>query len=223
MDSTKIKLGIFFCFFSVLACPAPAFTLHLSPVIRPVIFAQETSAQTGAKRVIGAIKAINGNTIDVAPDSGVEVSVTVDATTTHIRRIAPGEKDLKNATTLQLQDLQVGDRILVAGKASDDGKSLAASAIVVMKQSDVQAKQEQDRQDWQNARLGWTGLYRRCVLRNRHTLCDGILQDRDEDRRDKNFQDDGFPALRSEFGKVRRCQTRQPSGSPSGRPTAGAG
>lgn len=154
MDSTKIKLGIFFCFFSILACPAPALTLHLSPVIRPVIFAQETSAQTGAKRVIGAIKAIYGNAIDVAPDSGAEVSVTVDATATHIRRIAPGEKDLKNATTLQLQDLQVGDRILVAGKASDDGKSLAASTIVVMKRSDVQAKQEQDRQDWQKRGLG---------------------------------------------------------------------
>ena len=47
--------------------------------------------------------------------------------TTQIVRIAPGEKDLKNATPIQLQDLQVGDRILVAGKASDDNLSLPAS------------------------------------------------------------------------------------------------
>ena len=154
MDSTKIILAALFCFFSIPACPAPAFAAHLSPVVSPRIFAQEASAQAGAKRVIGAIKAINGNTIDVAPDSGAEETVTVDATATHIRRIAPGEKDLKNATTLQLQDLQVGDRILVAGKASDDGKSLAASTVVVMKRSDVQAKQEQDRQDWQKRGLG---------------------------------------------------------------------
>lgn len=157
MNLTKIKLAAFFSFFSifsVLAYPALAFAMHLSPMISPVIFAQETSAQTGAKRVIGSIKAINGGTLDIAPDSGTDVTVTVDATATHIRRIAPGEKDLKNATTLQLQDLQVGDRILVGGKASDDGKSLAASTIVVMKRSDVQAKQEQDRQDWQKHGLG---------------------------------------------------------------------
>jgi hypothetical protein len=151
MNSTKIKLAAFLSFCSILACPASAFTLHLFP---PMTFAQETSGQISAKRVIGAIKAINGSTINVAPDSGAEVTVTINATATHIRRIAPGEKDLKNATTLQLQDLQVGDRILVAGKASDDGKSLAASTIVVMKRSDVEAKQEQERQDWQKRGLG---------------------------------------------------------------------
>ena len=71
-----------------------------------------------------------------------------------IVRIAPGEKTLKNATPVQLQDLQTGDRILVAGKASDDAKSIAAASIVVMKRSDVEARKEEDRQDWQKRGLG---------------------------------------------------------------------
>jgi hypothetical protein len=45
---------------------------------------------------------------------------------------APGEKTLKNATPVQLQDLQVSDRILVAGKASDDAKSITARRTAVL-------------------------------------------------------------------------------------------
>ncbi len=84
-----------------------------------------TSEASGrsAARHIGSIKAIAGNVITLTPDSGPEIDVTVQATT-HIVRIAPGEKTLKNATPVQLQDLQVGDRVLVAGKASGDAKAI---------------------------------------------------------------------------------------------------
>ncbi len=105
-------------------------------------------AASAATRRIGAVKAINGAVITLTPDTGPDLSVTVQATT-RILRIAPGEKDLKNATPIQLQDLQVGDRILVAGKASDDNLSLAASTVVVMKHSDLEARHQQDLQDWQ--------------------------------------------------------------------------
>jgi hypothetical protein len=105
------------------------------------------SPRAVAKR-IGAIKTISGSVVTLTPDSGPDLSVTLQATT-RILRIAPGEKDLKNATPIQLQDLQVGDRILVAGKASDDNLSLAASTVVVMKHSDLEARHQQDLQDWQ--------------------------------------------------------------------------
>jgi Domain of unknown function (DUF5666) len=103
---------------------------------------------SAASRRVGAVKAINGTAITLTPDSGPDISITVLATT-RILRIAPGEKDLKNATPIQLQDLQIGDRILVAGKASDDNLSLAASTVVVMKHSDLEARHQQDLQDWQ--------------------------------------------------------------------------
>ncbi|MGC2729032.1 MAG: DUF5666 domain-containing protein, partial [Candidatus Sulfotelmatobacter sp.] len=115
--------------------------------------AQVQQATSAATRRIGAIKAINGAVVTLTPDSGPNVSVTVQATT-RILRIAPGEKDLKNATPIQLQDLQVGDRILVAGKASDDNLSLAASTVVVMTRSDLEARHQQDLQDWQKRGVG---------------------------------------------------------------------
>jgi hypothetical protein len=81
------------------------------------------------------------------------VNVVVQPTT-RLLRIAPGEKNLKNATPLQLQDLQVGDRILVGGQASDDAKSVAASTIVVMARTDLEAHHQQELQDWQKRGIG---------------------------------------------------------------------
>ena len=117
---------------------------------------QPGSAEPGAgsiARRIGSIKAITGGNIRLTPDSGPEVNVTVDPTT-QILRIAPGERNLKNATRLQFEDLQVGDRILVAGKPGSDSNSMAASSVVVMKHSDVEARQQHDLEDWQKRGLG---------------------------------------------------------------------
>jgi hypothetical protein len=113
----------------------------------------EASGGSAPPRHIGSIKAIAGNVITLAPDSGPEIDVTVQATA-RIVRIAPGEKTLQNATPVRLQDLQVGDRILVAGKASDDAKAITAASIVVMKRSDVEARKEENLQDWQKRGLG---------------------------------------------------------------------
>jgi hypothetical protein len=114
--------------------------------------AQQPPSATGNRR-IGAIKAMNGTAITLTPDSGPDVNVTVQPTT-RIVRIAPGEKDLKNATPIQWQDLQIGDRILVGGKPSDDNLSLTASSVVVMKRADLDARHQQDLQDWQKRGLG---------------------------------------------------------------------
>jgi hypothetical protein len=114
---------------------------------------QQAAATGAVVRRIGAIKAINGTVITLTPDSGADISVTVQDTA-RIVRIPPGEKDLKNATPIQLQDLQVGDRILVGGKTSDDNASLSASSVVVMKKSDLDTKHQQDLQDWQKRGVG---------------------------------------------------------------------
>ncbi len=110
-------------------------------------------AQNAAKQVIGAIQAINGNTITLKPDTGADVSVMVQGAV-RVLRVAPGQTDLKTATPIQLSDLQVGDRILVRGTPSADGQSLSATAIVAMKRSDVEAKQQQEREDWQKRGIG---------------------------------------------------------------------
>jgi len=113
-------------------------------------------AQTGsspAARPIGTIKALSGKIITLTSDAGPVFEVTVDDGT-RIMRIEPGAKDLKNASPLQIEDLQVGDRILVLGKVSEDGHSVAAASVIAMKKADVASKQERDQQEWQRHGVG---------------------------------------------------------------------
>jgi co-chaperonin GroES (HSP10) len=105
------------------------------------------------QRAIGSIKAITDNGITLASDSGEEIKVTLQDSA-QILRVAPGEKDLKNATPVQKQDLQVGDRILVRGKPGPDAHSVSAAAVIVMKQADVASKRQQEREDWQKRGVG---------------------------------------------------------------------
>lgn len=140
-------------------------TAMVNPCLVPVCLAmlssappiQEAAVGSASAKHIGAIKAIAGNVITLTPDSGPEIDITVEAAA-RLMRTAPGEKNLKNATPIQLRDLQVGDRILVAGKVADNTKAIIATSLVVMKWSDVEAHKEQDRQDWQTRGLG--GLVR---------------------------------------------------------------
>jgi hypothetical protein len=115
--------------------------------------AQDSSQQPPIAKRIGAIKAINGNVITLAGDSGSEVAVTVQPNA-RLLRLVPGDKDLKNATAIQVQELQVGDTIRARGQASSDGKSLAALEIIVITRSAVQAVSDQMRQDWQKRGIG---------------------------------------------------------------------
>jgi len=69
-------------------------------------------------------------------------------------RMAPGQTDLKTATAIQLSDVQVGDRMLAGGTASDDGKSVTATSAVIMRKSDVAEKQGRDREEWQKHGTG---------------------------------------------------------------------
>ena len=121
------------------------------------LFASLVYAQTGGdaslQRAVGVIKSIADNTIALASDSGEQIQITLQDSS-RILRVAPGEKDLKNARVIQKQDLQVGDRILVRGKPGSDSHSIAAAAVIVMKQSDVAAKQDKDREDWQKRGVG---------------------------------------------------------------------
>jgi hypothetical protein len=132
-----------------LLCLAGVFLITLAPFGYALPLASQVSQpNSGANRRIGVVKAISGMTITLTPDAGAEVTITV-LTATRIVRIAPGEKDLKNAAPIQLQDIQIGDRVLVGGKPSADNQSLEASSIVVMKHSDLEARHAQDLQDWQ--------------------------------------------------------------------------
>jgi hypothetical protein len=115
--------------------------------------AQQTSAQNSAARPVGTIKFISGNTITLTTDTGVDANVVI-RDGTRLVRVAPGQKDLKDASPIQLQELQVGDRLLIRGNLSEDGKSVIAASIVVMKKADIAKKQAHEREEWQKHGLG---------------------------------------------------------------------
>ena len=115
-------------------------------------FAQAAPASAQAKAV-GEIKSVGGQGLVLATDDGKSVSVALPEGV-RVVRIAPGATDLKNATPITAQDLQAGDRVLVRGKALEDAKSLAASTVIVMKQSDLASRQQQEREEWRKNGVG---------------------------------------------------------------------
>jgi hypothetical protein len=124
------------------------------------VCAQDKPANSDAAQVakaVGVIKSIQADSITVAAESGGEVTAKLTGST-KILRVPPGEKDLKNATALQAQDLQPGDRVLVRGQALAEGDGhtivISALAVIVMKQADVAAKQQHERDDWQKRGVG---------------------------------------------------------------------
>jgi len=115
---------------------------------------RQPSTQTpAAARPVGTVKSISGNTVILTTDAGGDVTVQVQDATKLVR-IAPGQKDLKEATPVQLADVQPGDRILVRGKLADDGKSVVAAAVIAMKKVDIAEKQSREREEWQKHGFG---------------------------------------------------------------------
>jgi hypothetical protein len=109
--------------------------------------------QAAATRFVGTITAINGTALTVKTDAGEVHQVEVPAAAA-IKRIAPGQKDLSTAETIQYSDLASGDRVLVRLDPDAPGTTQQALQIVAIKQSDVAAKQQKDREDWQRRGIG---------------------------------------------------------------------
>ncbi len=144
-------------------CLLPA-TFALLLTVPPDVLAQTEDKPAGnpgraqVAKSVGTIKSIQADSITVTAESGGEITANLTAST-KILRVPPGEKDLKNATALQPQDLQPGDRVLIRGPVSTDTNNnvdghpsvsvVTALAVIVMKQSDVAAKKQQDLEDWQ--------------------------------------------------------------------------
>ena len=120
--------------------------------------APQDSAQVNQRTVksppaLGTIKSISGNSLILTSDAGAEMTVDV-RDSTKIVRIAPGQKDLKDAQPIALTDLQIGDRILVRGKTGDDNKTFSATSIIAMKKADIAEKQSRERDEWQKSGVG---------------------------------------------------------------------
>ncbi len=117
----------------------------LAPVIC-LLIAAFAQAQVPAAKAVGTVKSVSGNSVVLTTDNGSEITVTVPDSA-RLVRATPGQSDLKNAPTIALSDIQVGDRFFARGQAGD-GNAVVASSAIVMAKSDIADRQQQEREQW---------------------------------------------------------------------------
>jgi hypothetical protein len=120
-----------------------------SLLVGNLVFAPVFAQDAPPKQVNGTVVSIDpgANELVMKADGGGEVRVTLAAKHA-LRKVALGEKDLRNAATIEFGEIAVGDRVAARGKESEDQKTITATLIAVMSSSDVAKKQQEDRADW---------------------------------------------------------------------------
>jgi len=144
---------LFLCLPLMLICARPA-------------LAQNSGATASPQpvRAIGVVTEIQAGRFTLHTDAGTDVLV-VPGDGAAFLRVPPGATNLNTATKINFNELAVGDRVLVRGRASDDQKSLVAASVVVMTRSDLATAREAERLDWQ--RRGILGTVKSLSPENR--------------------------------------------------------
>jgi hypothetical protein len=129
---------------AVLACA-------LGAAVVPSLFVSSLSAQAApaAGRVQGTVKSISGNTIVVTTATGDSTVTLADGA--RVQQSA----DLKTVAPSTLDQLAVGDRVLVMGTAGDGG-AFAGNRLVMIKSEAIAQRNQASQQDW--ARRGSGGI-----------------------------------------------------------------
>jgi len=119
--------------------------------------AQTSDPAITATRVIGKVTEINSSAgqITLKTEAGSLVAVKVSEKTT-FERMPPGETDRTKAVKISLTDITVGDGVYARGYVAEDRKSVPAQQVVIVSQSDIAKKQEQERLEWR--RRGVSGI-----------------------------------------------------------------
>jgi Cu/Ag efflux protein CusF len=115
----------------------------------------QTPAAPALQSTVGTVTKIDtgARTISLKTDQNQEVSIRLQPNAS-FRRVAPGETNLSNASTIEMTAVGVGDRVLARG--NNEGQIVSANLIVVMSQGDVASKQAAEKADWD--KRGVSGL-----------------------------------------------------------------
>ena len=97
------------------------------------------------EKMVGSVSSISlaNATLDVKGQDGNAVTIHLTSETI-LQRVAPGEKSLKNAETIQPTDIAIGDKVLV----NSDPASGMARRLVVMSAKDISKHDEADKMAW---------------------------------------------------------------------------
>jgi hypothetical protein len=127
--------------------------VSLALLICTALLPSNLHAQAAAQRFLGTVTAIDGGSLTVKTDAGEVRQVQVPATAV-VKRVAPGQKDLSTAETIQLTDVATGDRVLVKLDPDSPGPPPQVAQLIAMKQSDVAQKQQKEQEAWQRNGVG---------------------------------------------------------------------
>jgi len=121
--------------------------------VHPAFATAGQTAPASTARLLGTVTAVNSDTITIKSDAGVVSTITV-SDATRIVRTEPGQRDLSSATPIHVQDLAIGDRVLVRATPGSAANTYTAQAVIAMKKSDIAQRQQQEREDWQKRGVG---------------------------------------------------------------------
>jgi len=113
----------------------------LLPLLAAVSLAQPPKPST----LLGTVTAVKLESAELAIrlDDGTASTLALSSETL-LQRVAPGEKDLKQAKPATLADVAPGDRLL----ASFTGGAQVPRRVIIMAAGEINKRNEADRQDW---------------------------------------------------------------------------
>lgn len=106
-------------------------------------------------RPIGVITQIQPGQFTLRTDAGPELTIHLPEGVS-VLSVPPGAKDLKSATRIEVNAINMGDRVLVVGPLSADSKSVVAKTVIVMTKTALEQAHEAERLEWE--RRGIAGV-----------------------------------------------------------------
>lgn len=113
------------------------------------LFAQGSLPDIGIQGnlALGVVKVKGAEKLVIETKDGPIDSILIS--TTKFKRLPPDNLSLKAATDSSLDEVGVGDRVLVTGQVSEDKKSIVTAGVYLVKASDLAEQQAKQRAEWQ--------------------------------------------------------------------------
>jgi len=103
---------------------------------------------SAAYRATGTVVSTEPTGFTLQTDAGARLTVSLPSNALLVR-VAPNEKNLKNATRITAGEIAVGDRVLVQGQLSDDQKTLVAIRAIDMSKAAIAQEHATESAEWQ--------------------------------------------------------------------------
>ncbi len=116
-------------------------------------FAQAGLPDLGIKQnmAVGVVKSVGDEKVAIETKDGTIDAILLSVSSYKV--LPPDNLSLSAATDSKLENVSVGDRVLITGKVSDDKTRIMTKTIYLVKGSEIAAMQESERADWQKRGL----------------------------------------------------------------------